>query len=375
MRAGYKDIILLVIGLALAAAVLLPLAARPAVIPIARKALESSFPGSAVSIGGCALSLNSLTLSDVVIRRGGLYEVRIGEAGAGYNLCCVSGGKIDYLYLDDLAVKIDMPGKEIAALKGFVRSGGGKGLSIGSLRLSRASFAVQTRDVRFKAALSLELKGQAIERIDAKIETLDRDALRAKNIRLKVASNGAGTFECEKASYDKAQMTALRAAVRLKGRTLALDNLSADLFGGKVSGGAAIALDAAPHELMVKAGGLDVDKMFGELDISKKVRMTGIVSGDLAMKIKTAALTSLKGVFAASKEGGTLVIADEAILEAVAERTGQPLDIIRDSFKDYRYTSGTVGLSLEEGSVVLEIALEGDKGKRNISVILHDVAK
>ena len=375
MPAGYRRTILLIVALALAAAVLLPLAARPVMMALARKALERSFPGSFVSIGSCALTINSLTLSDIAIKRGTLYEVRIGEAGVAYNPCCMFAGSVKELYADNVAVTIDMPGKGIAALKEFVRTGGeAKKLSIGAMRFSHVAFNVLTNDVRLKAAFSLELKGQSIERINAKIDTFDRAALSAKNARLKIASNGVGTFECAKVSYDKARMMNLKAVARLKGRAIALDGLSADLFGGKVSGNATLALSAtAPHELILKAGEVDVDKMLGELDISKKIRMTGIVSGDLTADIRAGLLTSLKGVFAASKEGGTLTIVDDKILETIAERTKQPLDIIRNSFKDYRYTSGTVGLALEKGSVILDIALEGDKGKRNVSVILHDV--
>ncbi|MBN1527174.1 MAG: YdbH domain-containing protein [Candidatus Omnitrophica bacterium] len=372
-----KKIILLIITLALAGAALLPLAARPVIMPLARKALEDSFPGSAVSIGGCALSINSLTLSDVSIKRGALYEMRIGQAGAVYNLFCLFGGRIKELHADDIAVTIDMPGKGIAALKGLVRTGGeGNKFSVDTIRLSHATFSVRTNDVRLRAALSLEIKARSIERIDAKIEAFDRDALSVKNARIKIASNGAGTFECAKVSYDKARIADLKAAAGIKERTIILDGLSADLFGGKVSGNATVALNtAAPHELILEARSLDVDKMLGELDISKRIRMTGIVSGDLDLKLKGPALTSLKGTFAASQEGGTLVIVDEKILEAVAERTKQPLDIIKQSFQDYRYTSGTVGLTLEKGSVILDIALDGDKGKRNISVILHDVGQ
>jgi hypothetical protein len=43
-----------------------------------------------------------------------------------------------------------------------------------------------------------------------------------------------------------------------------------------------------------------------------------------------------------------------------------------DSFKNYRYNAGVVELSLQGPDLVFDIRLEGDAGKRDLTIVLHD---
>ena len=50
----------------------------------------------------------------------------------------------------------------------------------------------------------------------------------------------------------------------------------------------------------------------------------------------------------------------------------QPVDLLVESFKDYRYNVAIMNLSLENNNVMLRISLDGATGKRNLNVVLHD---
>jgi hypothetical protein len=67
-----------------------------------------------------------------------------------------------------------------------------------------------------------------------------------------------------------------------------------------------------------------------------------------------------------------LTITDDKFLNNVAKSSGQSLDILVESFKNYHYNTGVMKLSLERGDIVFDIALEGEAGKRNLSIVLHD---
>jgi hypothetical protein len=100
--------------------------------------------------------------------------------------------------------------------------------------------------------------------------------------------------------------------------------------------------------------------------------MTGRLSGDLKLKGRGEQIEILQGSFSTLPPGGTLVIMDTKFLERMAHNTRQPLDLLVESFKNYPYNTGLMSLGFENGSVILKIELEGEAGKRNLNVILHD---
>ena len=61
-----------------------------------------------------------------------------------------------------------------------------------------------------------------------------------------------------------------------------------------------------------------------------------------------------------------------ATLENMARDTKQPLDLLVESFKDYQYNIGTIKLFLDHNNLTLDIVLDGEAGKRELKIILHD---
>jgi hypothetical protein len=67
-----------------------------------------------------------------------------------------------------------------------------------------------------------------------------------------------------------------------------------------------------------------------------------------------------------------MVVRDETMLKNMAQAADQPLDILMESFKDYHYNTGVMKVGKVKDDLSLDIALDGEKGKRNLSVTLHD---
>jgi len=80
----------------------------------------------------------------------------------------------------------------------------------------------------------------------------------------------------------------------------------------------------------------------------------------------------LEGDLSSGKDGGVLTIKDSRFLENMARSSNQALDLVVESFKNYRYNTGVVSLGLENNNVVFLIDLEGSAGKRSLKIIWHD---
>jgi hypothetical protein len=80
----------------------------------------------------------------------------------------------------------------------------------------------------------------------------------------------------------------------------------------------------------------------------------------------------LDGDFSAVDPGGLLEIKNEEFLKNIARNSQQPLDIVIASFKDYHYNVGALRVALEKSDLVFDAALDGETGKRNINITLHD---
>jgi hypothetical protein len=80
----------------------------------------------------------------------------------------------------------------------------------------------------------------------------------------------------------------------------------------------------------------------------------------------------LSGELSSFGSGGILVIKDTNFLQNMARKTNRSLNLLVENFKDYHYNIGTIKLLLDNGDLVLDSVLEGETGKRDINIVLHD---
>lgn len=104
----------------------------------------------------------------------------------------------------------------------------------------------------------------------------------------------------------------------------------------------------------------------------EKFQLNSNLDGNLSLSVKGFRVGSLNGEFSSLGAGGTFIIKDANFLKNLARNSGQPLDIVVESFKNYHYNKGNLKVTLEKGNLFLDIALDGENGRRDINIVLHD---
>jgi len=159
--------------------------------------------------------------------------------------------------------------------------------------------------------------------------------------------------------------------IRLDIRKISLEDLDVNIDCGKQSISqfrdsiktSSAGASFSPGELALSNLALDV--------ASKELDFRGKFTGSIVLETRNASLKKVKGDLSVVRPGGALTINDTRYLENVAQNSGQSLDLLVESFKNYHYDSGIIRLSLDGRALVLDVSLSGETGKRNLVVTFH----
>jgi len=224
-----------------------------------------------------------------------------------------------------------------------------------------------------KVSLELEPINQSLKYLDLKIDALESQGAKIENASLKLERDVPGELYIGKIQYDKAKILEVKGKTRLDRKGFSLDAASAKTFDGEIRGDLRMDLGKAPEYLChLKFVNLDLDRFAQDFNLKEKFQASGKLVGELTLKGSGADIKILSGDFSAVDPGGRLTVTDDKFLKNVAQSSGESLDILVESFTDYHYNTGIMKLSLEGGNIVFNIALEGEAGKRNLSIVLHD---
>jgi len=194
-----------------------------------------------------------------------------------------------------------------------------------------------------------------------------------QGVYLEASQNKQGELSIEKVQYDKVKIENIKSIIRLDDKTFYINSLSAKVFKGDILGNLSLKISKDwEYFCHLNFTNIDLADFIDSFNLQNKVQANGTLVGSLDLKGREAGITVLDGGFKALGSGGMLVIKDDNFLENTAKKTGQSLDIISESFKDYYYNNGVIKLSLDKGNLIFNIALEGEKGKRNLDIIVHD---
>ena len=312
---------------------LVVLCAPPLIIATVKRSVAGVLPGADVSIKACGIwPPGSCTLSGITIQNGGMYRVSIPAITAWFSL---GGG-------------IRIADFQIDALKGDAR-------------------------LRATAALALRAWGKEIREVSLHIRLLEFSGVHVTNASVETAVGKTGSFVVEKLTAGKFVVNDIQAAAALDNNTICLENLSARVLGGSVTGNACVVLSAGmPYRASIYPSKLDMAAFISDFGLADRIAISGIAGGTVAMKGSAAGYELLSGDLNALQPGGVLNIRDQSMIDMIAQRSGQARDLIRKSFTDYRYDQALARLSTEENKLVLDVAFQGEGGKRILKVVLHD---
>ena len=271
---------------------------------------------------------------------------------------------------------LNLSNKNYATFMKLLNLGSKSAFSITAANVDNFKVNVKSADLSINAQASVKVDAlkMLVDYADIKISSLDMQDLHLKNFLLFMRQGyDGGRLNITEAKYNKAVIRNTECRVSLRGKKLVLNPLAAGIFAGKLEGELSLLLDARPeYSLKLKALDLDLAVMAEDFAIRDKFELSGKITGPFVLEGGPENIDLLNGDLTAGKSGGALTIKDKNMLAAIAQNTGQSMDVIVESFRDYHYNTGKARLYLESGNLILEVNLEGEAGKRNFKVVVHD---
>lgn len=347
---------------------------KPAIIFIAVRQIKATFKGSVVSISSCNWQpLKALEFSGIKIQRDNIYEFKVKQASINYSPISLLKMTIDKFSLADIQVSIRLPKAKYSEFMQYLNLRPRAVFSLNSAAISNLNLDLESSDLTVRAGLSLELSpaSQTLTLLEASLSSLRVSGLIVQDAGLKVAQGDEpGDFYVDKLQYGKAKITEIKARPKLKGKNLFLDSFSAKALNGEVTGDLSLNMDQ-DYAFDLRFLNLDLERFVNDFNLNEKLQLSGKLNGRVHLSGSGLKIKSLSGDFSSIEPGGLMVIKDAGFLESAAQRSGQSLDILMESFKDYHYNTGVMKLSRQKDGIGLDIALEGEAGKRNLDIVVH----
>ena len=314
--------------------------AKPILLSVTQKELHKVFKES--SVQGIKVTLNFAEFQNIKIREK-RSDVYIKKARVYYDLRSILDKKINKAEAIDVDLNFDKDDIKIKA----------------------------------KASLRLDMAAKTIDYIKLNVSSCKTDLFEIEGLILS-ASQGqdTGEFYIKGINYNNLKVADVMGKSELKGKFLRIKPLLVSFLGGNVKGEFNITLDQdMDYNLSLDTQGMEIRRFVDDMKLDEKFNMTGRLGGAFYLSGKGQDIKDIKGDFNTGAPGGVLIIKDKTFLENVAKQSNQPLDIIVESFKNYNYNNGIIKLFMESGNIGLDLKLDGNSGKRSLTVILHDFNK
>jgi hypothetical protein len=344
----------------------------------ARKIIETTCVHSTVRIGGCSLKpTRLLRFYDIDIKNGQLYDFNIKELTIHFTFLSLLKRVISGVEIAQLSSRVDLGQKTFSQLGSYLNLKTQHGLlRIDTLQISNSTLDLKAGDLILiaKGTLDFNLRRQLLTSLQLDIDFLQSNAIELDKAILRISQDKPkGEFYINTLKFETLKIMDIRSMITLSDNVLTLLSLSARILGGTIEGDARIRVGKTPeYSCNLKAKDVSLETIVKDFNLGEKIRMTGSVSGHAALEGRWPRIDAVNGNLSTAAPGGIFSISDTKFLETIARTTKQSLEMIVESFRDYRYNEGTIGLSMEGKDLVVSVFLNGQAGKRNLNVILHD---
>lgn len=292
----------------------LAISINPLILSLVRREFKIRLPGSVVEISQCRFDpFGKLSFSDIKINKLSVYDIRIRYLAFGFSFFSI-----------------------------------------------------------FKAFQGNFLR--IIESFDMNLDSLEINSVRINNGHLKVSrSSDNGAIECAEFKYEKLKVVDIKAKAGLKDDHLRINSLSGRLLGGIFQGDSLIRLkEPLEYQANLNFINLDLDTFMKDFALDEKAAVTGQMNGFMKLLGENQFIRIMEGKLTSGQAGGTLTIKDTGFLQNLARSSGQALDLVVESFKNYRYNSGKTSIALENNNIIFLVDLDGRSGKRSLNLTFHD---
>lgn len=348
-------------------------------LPQVEARLRGAFPGSAVSIQGYRIeAFRRVSLEGIKVQRNEAYDFEVAEAFTEFDVTTLLSGQVGKVGLRGARLEVALAERSIAALKEYFppRAEGKGGVVIHELLLEDISLDVQAKDLKASAVFSADyFPAHAwFQKLELTVPELESRGVKVQNLSAESGERGDRmNVAVERITVGKATAEAIDGIVRVEWPNLFADFLVNRTFGGQVKGSVSAAFNGETEYLAeLRFTDIKIERFVEDFELKDRFLMDGLLSGDLVLQGKGAEVRVLSGDFRTALGGGNLTIQDTRFLEDIAQRTGQPPELIVDNFKNYHYNTGVFGVSLTDGKIISNVAFDGETGKRDLTITLHD---
>lgn len=359
------------------AVLILSLSIKPLLVFLTKERIRSVFTGSSVSIDSCHFyPLRMLAFSGIEIKNVDNYTFKIKQIKIEYTIPKIIQAHISKVSLEGVDARVNMADKKLEELRGYYKVNGKAALSIDSIGVWDLKLDIRAAGLVLNADISSELNiaWQKVDRLNAQIHNFTMQDMKLQDLKLTLALNAPqGSLYARQVQYNKIDVHEINAQWRLSGKEVVVHSLSAKIFKGMLRAEGALTFSYAPvFHLKVDVYDLDVENMIEVFKLAEKFRMSGQLGGSIQVEGSGRDMKVVGGNFFLSEPGGNLLIKDKKFLENIVRSSRQSLDILVESFRNYRYNTGKVNVSYEAGDLRLSLGLEGEAGQRNLDIVWHD---
>ncbi|MCM8823934.1 MAG: YdbH domain-containing protein [Candidatus Omnitrophica bacterium] len=352
---------------------------EPLIIHLAKTRIEKILPNCSVKIGDCKFELfDRLNFSSIEISKLPHYELRIDNLNIFYNLDSIVNKKLLKVSLHGGYININLPQRNLLFIPNVTSTSPKKSfLFLDFLELTNIEINLDFSDCKINGKISTILSLKDINRLfkflDLNIDYGEIGNFKIEYGNININEDSSGLFKLNKLKYNDLLLRNIYGNIRLGYREVYLPYFSGELFGGHLSGNLGFLYKNNPiYSFEFKFFNIDTSRVVKAFKFMDKVWIKGRVDGELVFKIEDNNLNVINGYFSAIEPGGNLTIKDKRLLEKLPGVSSKQLDLLVESFKDYSYNRGVVKLGLQGNDLLVEINLDGDKGKRNLNINFYD---
>jgi hypothetical protein len=356
--------------------------AKPLASMILKRQVLNVWPDATLSFENIHLGTGSFGISRFSIRAQGT-AIEGKAITLKYSLTGLFRREITGVRLSDAKISVKNPRAPVVSPNKKISVSANERARAASWKLDRfecenVKVDINAGDLKAQGRVSMifHAPDKSVERIDLQVDSLEWQGLQIKNMALQARRSAPGIIRIAAAQYDKNVIQNLQGQVYLEKNRTVIDQIDGSVWNGGITGQLVLEWSGSlTYEGNLQAREWDIASLVQDYKLTDRFLMNGKVIGGFHVKGQGLAIEDLSGQFSTEDPGGILVIKDKQFLENLASQTDQPLEILMESFQDYEYSKGHVRLGLEDHNVVLGVELDGAKGKRNLTVVVHNFLK
>jgi len=182
-----------------------------------------------------------------------------------------------------------------------------------------------------------------------------------------------GVLLIDKIRWGNLVIYKIKSIVRMDKQKVFFKPLSGQMLNGLIDGDINVTIEKEPeYTARFNFKNLDLADFANAFNLNERAQIQGLLNGSLVLNGRGKNFKILNGHFSSGRQGGNVIIKDTQSLKHFVTQSNQSAELLMESLKNYHYNVGDIELSMDQGTVVLEIALNGETGKRNFQIRLHN---